>query len=428
MRIAGGTILRRYMHNLERNMGNQNKEQHRLFSARNFNRASENPIAAARSLRIRKAMSDINVFQDNLKTANMIYENAESSIMKVSAIMQTVYEQLIYGATGSVNKDDAKIIAETIDRNGEEMVQLMNIVVADRRIFGGINNSSRAFSTTTTADRTTVFYHGQSVNLFQDPNHFRYSGVSYADIGIGLGMGMSGRVDPQSAIPITFNGAQILGSGLAGSRTFIDLEAMGEGDYSLDVSVGSSQRTVTFTIPAGADDDEKIGIINTELNRVFGTQVRIGASGMMISNMAGNPEVAVVNSRPLPGQQPFEQASVSEVATGFSSNVIQLVFDAAQALKDDDRFLAARYADALFELQTNVSLELARIGNMQQFIEFNLDRTTNNLMSLREQQRDLEASKPEEQITLIKVLESIFNAQLQMGAQMLPMSIFNFIR
>jgi flagellin-like hook-associated protein FlgL len=437
MRIAGGTILRRYMHNLERNMGNQNREQHRLFSARNFNRASENPIAAARSLRIRKAISDINVFQDNLKTANMIYENAESSIMKVSAIMQTVYEQLIYGATGSVNRDDAVIIAETIDRNAEEMVQLMNIVVADRRIFGGINNSSRAFSTAPSGGGTTVFYHGQPVNMFQDPSHFRYSGVSYADIGIGIGMtgaNLTGRIDPQSAIPITFNGAAILGSGLDGKRSFLDLEQIGEPaggsslDYSLDISVGSSQRTVTFTIPAGATDTSKVNIINNELNRIFGSQVRIGASGMFISQVAGSPEVSVINTLPSPGQPAFEQAVITETAVGFSSNVIQLTFDAAQALKNDDRLLAAQFADALFALQTNVSLELARIGNMQQFIEFNLDRTTNNMMSLLEQQKDLEASKPEEQITLIKVLESIFNAQLQMGAQMLPMSIFNFIR
>ncbi|MDR2558521.1 MAG: flagellar hook protein, partial [Oscillospiraceae bacterium] len=101
--------------------------------------------------------------------------------------------------------------------------------------------------------------------------------------------------------------------------------------------------------------------------------------------------------------------------------------DSAQALKDDNRLLAAQFADALFALQTNVSLTLAEIGNMQEFIEFNLERTTNNMMSLLEQQKDLEASKPEEQITMIKVLEALFSAQLQMGANLLPMSIFNFI-
>jgi hypothetical protein len=49
-------------------------------------------------------------------------------------------------------------------------------------------------------------------------------------------------------------------------------------------------------------------------------------------------------------------------------------------------------------------------------------------MSLLEQQKDMEASKPEEQITTIKVMEALFSAQLQMGAQVIPMSIFNFIR
>ncbi|MCL2693917.1 MAG: hypothetical protein FWE60_02290, partial [Oscillospiraceae bacterium] len=151
-------------------------------------------------------------------------------------------------------------------------------------------------------------------------------------------------------------------------------------------------------------------------------------SGLVINNVAGGPPITIENTPPKEGEPGFMQAGITVQATGFSGNVIQLVMDSAQALKADDRYLAAQFADALFALQTNVSLTIARIGSMQEFIDFNLDRTTNNLMSLLEQQKDMEASKPEEQITTIKVMEALFSAQLQMGAQVIPMSIFNFIR
>jgi len=428
MRIAGGTILRRYMHNLERNMGNKNREETKLYSARAFNRASENPIKAARALRVRKAISDINIYQDNLKTANMIYENAESSVMKVSAIIQSVYESLIQGAHGSLNSDDAAIVADTIDKYGEEMVQLMNIVVADRRIFGGVNNSSLAFSVSEGPEGKVAKYHGVPLNIYQDPNLFPYSGVSYTDIGIGLTMGSDGRVDPQSALPVTFNGAEILGCGLDGKTTFVDLESLVSGQtYSLDVSVGANRQTIVFT--AGADNAATVSNMNQALHARFGSAVTVGnESGIFNNHVAGRPPITVVNTPPKKDEPGYPPAEITVVPVGFSGNVIQLVFDSAQALKADDRLLAAKYADALFALQTNVSLTLAKIGNTQEFIEFNMDRTTNNMMSLIEQQRDIEASKPEEQITLIKVLESIFGAQLQMGAQLLPMSIFNFIR
>jgi flagellin-like hook-associated protein FlgL len=429
MRIAGGTILRRYMHNLERNMGNKNRQENKLYSGRGFNRASESPLVAARALRVRKAIADIKMYQDNLKTANMIYENAESSVMKVSALIQSTYEHLIKGAHGTLNDEDAAIVASSIDTFAEEMVQLMNIVVADRRIFGGVNNASRAFSIAPGGDGTrNVFYHGVSLNRHQDPNLYPYSGVSYADIGIGMGMGSNNRIDSQSAIPITFNGAKILGSGLDNKTTIIDLDSLTEGNYSFDVSVGTNRRTITFHIPAGSTNTQKGAAVNQALNAAFGGQLSMGAeSGLINNHIAGRPEITVVNTPPSTGQPPFEQARITETASGFSANVIQLVLDSAQALKDDDRLLAAQFADALFALQTNVSLTLAEIGNMQEFIEFNLERTTNNMMSLLEQQRDLEASKPEEQITMIKVLEALFSAQLQMGANLLPMSIFNFI-
>ncbi|MCL1823573.1 MAG: hypothetical protein FWG44_05160 [Oscillospiraceae bacterium] len=434
MRIAGNTVLRRYMHNLERNMGNKNKAENQLYSARYFNRASENPIKAARALRVRKAINDLDTYQDNLRTANAIYENAESSVMKVSSIMQSVYEHLIKGAHGSYNEDDAEIIADSIDRFAEEMVQLMNIIVADRRIFGGVNNSSLAFK----IENGNAYYHGIPLNQYQNPELFPYNGISYTDIGIGMTLNSSGRIDPQSALPITFNGAEILGCGLDSKKITFDLDTYEPGrDYSINVSIGKEMQTVKFTAPGAIGDlvmdkDALVDTINDALFKTFNNRyITVGKeSGLVTNNVAGKPEVSVISTpyNGNPTHDTYLPAGITSIPNGFSANVIQLVMDSAQALKDDDRFLAAQYADALFALQTNVSLTIAKIGNTEEFIEFNLDRTTNNRMTLLEQQKDLEASKPEEQITMIKVLESIFSAQLQMGAQIVPMSIFNFIR
>jgi len=417
------------MHNLERNMSNKNRAENQLYSGRQFNRASENPIQAARALRVRKAIYDIEIQQNNLRRADMIYANAESSMMKVSAIMQSVYEKLIQGAHGSLNADDAGIVADTIDQYAEEMVQLMNIVVADRRIFGGVNNSNPAFRIEQGPGGKVATYHGIATTRYQDTDAFPFSGTSYTDIGIGLMMNSSNRVDSQSAIPVTFNGMDIMGCGLTSKTQIIDLGSMTSGDtYSLDVIIGSNRQTIRFT--AGADKEATAQNLNAALfARLGNASVTVGAeSGLVLSNIAGNPNVTIENTPHRDGAQVFPQVDITTSPSGFAGNVIQLVLDSAQALKADDRFLAAQFADALFALQTNVSLTLAKIGNTQEFIEFNLERTTNNHMSLIEQQRDFEASKPEEQITRIKVFEAMFSAQLQMGAQVVPMSIFNFIR
>jgi len=431
MRIAGGTVLRRYMTNLERNMNAKNKAENQLYSYRQFNRASESPIQAARALRVRKGIYDLQTYQDNLKTANSIYETAESSIMKVSSIIQSVYEELVRGAHGTYNDDDAEIIASTIDQYSEEMVQLMNVVVADRRIFGGINSSSLAFKIEDGPSGKNAYYHGIPLNQYQDPSLFPYPGTSYTDIGIGIATGENYRIDPQSALPVTFNGAEILGCGLTGKSTTVNIESMVDGnEYSFDVSVGADRRTITFF--GGVDSAATTKNINDAIVAVFGNNyVSVGAqSGLVVSRVAGSPDITFENTPPdkWPTGAAYDQADIKVTPTGFAGNVIQLVLDSAKALKDDDRFLAAQCADALFALQTNVSLTIAKIGNTEEFIEFNLDRTTNNLFTLTDQQNEIESAKPEEQITRIKVLESIFNASLNMGAQIVPMSIFSFIR
>jgi len=429
MRIAGGTVLRRFMHNLERNQNNKNRAENQLYSRRQFNRASENPIQAARALRVRKAIYDIEIQQNNLKRADMLYANAEASVMKVSAIMQSVYESLIHGAHGSVNRDDAGIIAETIDQYADEMIQLMNVVVADRRIFGGLNNSQLAFKIEQGATGKVVYYHGIPTTRFQDPRAFPFSGTSYTDIGIGLTMRSDNRIDEQSAIPVTFNGMEILGSGLSSKTQIINLENLTAGaGYSIDIVIGSDRQTVNFV--AGADKNANAAIINSAISQRLGNAaISIGTeSGLVISRIAGSPDVTIENTPHRDGDPIRPQVEILTTPSGMSGNVIQLVLDSAQALKADDRFLAAQLADAIFELQTNVSLTLARMGNMTEFIEFNLERTTNNKMSLLEQQSDLEDAKPEEMITRIKVFEAMFGAQLQMGSQVIPMSIFNFIK
>ncbi|MCL2077453.1 MAG: hypothetical protein FWH08_03490 [Oscillospiraceae bacterium] len=443
MRVAGNTSLRRYMHNLQRNMSNKNKAENQLYSGRLFNRASENPITAARALRVRKGLYNLETYQDNLKTADMIYTTAESSVMGVSAIMQTVYESLVRGATGSLSKSDAAIVAGTIERNAEEMAQLMNVIVADRRIFGGVNSSSLAFKIemdpNTDIGGGIVRYHGVPVNQYQLPELFPYSGTSYTDVGIGMTLQDGDTIDKQSAIPVTFSGVDILGCGLDNSLIRLNLDRFTSGaSYSLDVSVGADKRTMTFTIPddpaspgAPADPEVVARTINQAFLATFGNNfITVGAQGgTVINNIAGRPPLTIENTPPPPGQPwDFEQASIDTFPTGFSGNVIQLTLDAARALKADDRERAAQIADALFALQTNVSMTIAGIGNTSQFVEFNLERTTNNIYSLKEQQTDMEASKPEEQITLIKVFEMMFSAQLQMGAQIVPTSIFNFIR
>ena len=260
MRIAGDTIRRNYLSRYENNYTDKYNSEKKIYSGRQFDRASENPINAARALRLRKSMSEVETYQGNLKTADSIYTNAESALLEVSGIMQTVYEKLVEGAHGTRNQGDLDIIAMSIDNYAEEMVQTLNIDIADRKIFGGLNNDTVAFKIMTDVTGTKyVTYNGVAVNSSNDPQSFPYSGESYLDIGIGMTTDdRTDRIDDQSALPITFNGVVCTGCGMTRRTASIDLNTLQHAEYAMDISVGGRNMIVGFT----GDSDPKKAVVN----------------------------------------------------------------------------------------------------------------------------------------------------------------------
>lgn len=269
MRIAGDTIRRNYLSRYETNYTDKYNSEKKIYSGRQFDRASENPINAARALRLRKSIAEVETYQGNLKTADSIYTNAESSLLAVSGILQTVYEKLVEGAHGTRNQGDLNIIAMSIDNYAEEMVQSLNIDIADRKVFGGLNNDSVAFKIETTATgEKYVTYNGVAVNSSVDPESFPYSGESYLDIGIGMSTDPNtNRIDDQSALPITFNGVVCTGCGMTKKTASIDLNTLTHENYAMDISVGGRNMIVGFT--GDSDPKQAVKNINQALENAF---------------------------------------------------------------------------------------------------------------------------------------------------------------
>ena len=256
MRIAGNTITRNYVRRLERNLANKYASENKITSYRKFDRASECPAQAASAMRVRKAISNLKRHEENLKTADNIYSSAESAVMQISELIQSTYEKAIEAANGTSldanthTPDQLEIIAQSVESFGDEVMRLMNLTVADRKIFGGTNNSTNCYSVTTGADgKKTVLYNGVSVNTYTDPLLFPSGESSFCDIGLGMTLLDNGKVDPQSALRLTFNGAEVLGCGYSSSRATIDLDNLTDGStYRLEVSAGSAkQRSKTIS-------------------------------------------------------------------------------------------------------------------------------------------------------------------------------------
>ncbi|MCM1335233.1 MAG: hypothetical protein NC084_07690 [Bacteroides sp.] len=614
MRIAGSTMRRNYLNNYESARQAKFESEVKIETNRQYTRGSQDPIKAARALRVRKALSELNTYTTNLKSANSIYATAEASLDGEGGISEqiaTVYQKLVEGAHGTRNPSDCTIIAMEIEQIAEQMVGLMNVASANRKIFGGTNNETVCYEIKGNETGKYVTYNGVAVNSSSDPNSFPYSEMSYLDIGIGMTTDESTRMTPmfgasseriedQTALPITFNGAKVLGCGVTGQNVKIDLEYLAPGvNYAMNVSLGGIQKRVEFnggdnvaqsieninkalseqfqltpevdadgnilylenredldtgiynydnatingkaidlssidsdsyysltvTISGktrvidfkGGDEDDKGSNINSTLDNIrkaldekfgegtlnvysdgrifdkndvyaeisntsdYSNDVNIDATSgkidmtkleanktytlsihdVKVTFTAGaTPEASMLSiNKALSAPTAFGKSNVPHIENdsglliydldgvdaiyvsdaggegqleyqemgGYSNNIIQIVLDAAKALRDYDQDLVARLADNLYAAQSSLSIAIAELGTNDQFIDFNLDRIQDIDLNLSDQQNELEYTDIPTEITRWKLLESIYNATLQMGSQMIPMSIFNYI-
>lgn len=425
MRVANQTVSRNYLKHLETNYSNVYKSQNKIDSTHQYEYGSENPINAAGELRVRKAIANLENYQYNLRTADSIYSAAESSVMAISEIIQTTYEKCIEAANGTSDEvhthapDQLDMIAMNVEAYADEIARLMNLVVADRRIFGGVNNDCKAFA----IEDGRVIYNGVDVDTYNDSTLFPNSRESYADIGLGMMLNEEGRVDEQSALALTFNGMDVIGCGKKETSPYIDLDSINDGTtYTFQLNVGSKiEKTVTFTGTATKEDNIKA--INDAIAAEFdgNDSIKIYEHGLIVNGL--NSEAISITDR----TAGTDKLGVENRGAAYSNNIIQSILDAAQIIRTGDGDEIAKYADHIFSLQTKVSLTLAKIGTQTKFIEFNQTRLTNNLTTLQERENDLYGTDFAAESTNLKNYDAIYSATLQMSAMVVPQSIFDFM-
>lgn len=437
MRVANATITRNYVKNLEKNYSLKYNSEQKISSYRQFMQASECPAQAASAMRVRKAIANLNNYQENLKTADTIYSSAESSIMAISEIIQTTYEKCIEAANGTSADvhthapDQLEMIATGVEEYADEITRLMNLTVADRRIFGGVNNDYKAFAIEKGAAGATVTYNGVAVDTYSDPNMFPQGVSSYCDIGLGMSVGADGRIDEQSALKITFNGVEATGCGKQPTTAFIDLDEIEKDvEYSFEMAIGNDGDEIkkyNITFKGGKDAAESRANINAELAKIdeFKGKVTVYEHGTIINDLNGK-QIKITDTSDIAANG-GNALSVENQGKAYSNNIIQSILDAAEIIRTGDGEEIARYADHIYALQTKVSLTLADIGNSTKFIEFNQERITNNLETLTGRQNDLESTDFPSETTTWKMLGSIYSATLQMSGAVIPQSIFQFI-
>lgn len=206
MRLTNNMMSRNYLKNLNSSLKELNDANTRITAKRSYMRISEDPATALKAMKIRKNLSRLELYMENLSNAQGILDQYESTISKINSLVTEALAQVAQGITGTSDSSARLTVANTLRGFQESILAASNTRYADDFIFGGSNVGEKPFAIGASGE---LLYNGQDVNtgIFSDEN-------IYIDIGIGLDVNEFGFVDPKSAFNIAIPGTKLLGTGL----------------------------------------------------------------------------------------------------------------------------------------------------------------------------------------------------------------------
>jgi flagellar hook-associated protein 3 FlgL len=216
LRITYKMMTSKYTDNLNKQSIELDRLNTQVSTGRAFSRTSEDTSAAIRGYQIRKNISKVEGYQDNIKFAQDFITNTESSLSQIEGSLSDAMEKILQGMNGTQNQGDRTILANEIRTIQDQMLETLNTNVTDTYIFGGSNSTDKPF----TVDETTgkLLYNGIDLDtMISDGTDTVYNELAgdslYVDIGLGVEFDASDNVNRNTVFNYSTPGVSFVGVG-----------------------------------------------------------------------------------------------------------------------------------------------------------------------------------------------------------------------
>lgn len=136
MRITNNMLINNMVKYIGNNLTRMDKYQSQLATGKKIQVPSDDPVVAARALKLRTDVAEIQQYQRNLKDAQSWLDITESALSDMGDIFQRAKE-LATGSDGMESPEDLKATAQEVGQLRTQLINLANSTYAGRYIFSG---------------------------------------------------------------------------------------------------------------------------------------------------------------------------------------------------------------------------------------------------------------------------------------------------
>lgn len=143
MRITDTMLMNNMLLSSMRNRQALDKLQQQYHTLKKIQVPSDNPIVAARALRFRTNVSEIEQYKVNVKDGISWMSVSEQAMYNTREILDDIRERCVQGASGNLEIEDQKAIASEIKQLRQQLTLEANVNYAGRYVFSGYKTDEK---------------------------------------------------------------------------------------------------------------------------------------------------------------------------------------------------------------------------------------------------------------------------------------------
>lgn len=137
MRITNNMVLNNMVKYMSTNLQRMDKYEQQLATGKKIENPSDDPIVAARALKLRTDVSEIDQYQRNASDAQSWLDITESSLQQIGDVLQRTRELAVQAGNSTNGSDDMMKIKYEVTQLKQQLVHIGNTTYAGRYIFSG---------------------------------------------------------------------------------------------------------------------------------------------------------------------------------------------------------------------------------------------------------------------------------------------------
>lgn len=431
MRITNNMMIANMTRNLGNNLTRLNNYQNQLDTGKKIQVPSDDPVVAARALKLRTDVSKVEQYQKNLGDAGSWLDSTDVTLGKIGDVLQKARELSEQAANGTNTPEETQKIGLELKQLRTQIVHLSNSTYAGRYIFSGYKTDQKLinddesdpnfgkFMINVNSTREKIYYEigvGDSININIAGGDLFDSGGNAANPGSGVAVADTGDIKYPLNITAANNAVSVTVNGTPVNVTIppTDLAATPPVEYNTAVQLSAAIKTaVNAVLPAGEGIEVAIGNnmieIKTQL-KADTAAVTFDETGSLLASIGTKAPVTTTGD------------------TGDAPDMVKLFDDVIADMDAGNYKQISDFLDVFDQQISNVLRCRADVGARQNRVDLSIDRMDIDLVNYTDMMSKNEDVDVAETIMNLKNEENVYQASLAGGARIIQQTLVDFLR